>query len=462
MKIYDIIKNTEVLIKNIDYIEKIKDIDINKFYINSKEVTPNSIFIALKGENTNGEFYCQDAINNGAILAVVSKNYTGYCDNIIMCEDTILFLKQLAIEYLKHIKVNIIAVTGSFAKTSTKDLIYHIISKKFNISKSIGNFNNEIGLPLMILNIDKNSNYAVVELGIDKVGDMQYYCDITKHNLAVITYIGTSHIGNFRNRNEIYEEKIKIASTLDKNGYLFINNDDEYLKNYNNINLNIIKIGKKNNNDNNFISYSNEKIIYENNKIFTKFNLYIDNKKYDVKLPIVGIHNVKNICFAIAVAKQIGMNDNEIINSFNDLKPTPMRFEPVQLKNGKTIINDCYNASLESILSAYENFSQLKFNKKLAIIGDVLECGIETENIHKKIGKEISKFKNIKTYFVGNNVKFSYDEYLKYNSNTKYFIDKFDLYKKLNLEIKNNEFDSILLKASRGMKFEEIIDKLNE
>ena len=338
-----------------------------------------------------------------------------------------------------------------YGKTSTKDIIANVLSQKFNVLKTEGNLNNHIGLPLTLLKLEDHTA-VIVEMGMNHFGEISLLTNIAKPTGCVITNIGTSHIGNLGSRENILKAKLEILEGLDENGFVLINNDNDLLNSWNK-NQNKYKIytyGIENKSE-----YMAEDIIEsENSSEFT-----INGIK--AKVPIGGTHFVYNAICAFAVGDILRIEKEKVIKGISEFKLTAKRMDIENLKNNIKVINDSYNASFDSMKAALEVMKKIEANRKIAILGNMLELGDYTEELHQKVGEEVVKNKVDMLITVG--------EYAKEIANKA---EKLGLKNIFKFEDRNNasQFikknmksgDLILLKASNSMRFSEILECLKK
>lgn len=423
----------------------------------SKDIKENTLFIPIKGEKYDGHAFLEDAYNNGCRIFIIDKNHEFYKKDISLIEvnDTLLALGSLARFYLDKFNVDLIGVTGSVGKTSTRDIIYSVLNEKYKTLKNELNYNNEIGIPKTLFNLDYSYEKAVIEMGLDRKGDISYFKTIAPLKVAVISNIGLSHIANFENQEGIFHAKMEIAEHFNKENTLIVNGDDNFLK--------TLK-GKKL--PYNLLTYGFDKdstiycVSYEivNGKINFKVNF--KNKVYDYTIPSIAKHNIYNAMSAILIGNLYNLTYEEIKKGLESVSFTEGRLTIINKKD-ITIINDCYNASLDSIKSALNVLSTFK-TRKVAILGDVLETGSYEEEIHKNIGKSIIGNTDI-LILVGNSIKYTYDEVIKNNFN-KDNICVFNTYEDVIKNIDNiiKKGDTILLKASHGIKLSNVVEYLDK
>lgn len=432
----------------------------------TRTIKKGDTYIGIKGEKFDGSSFWKDALNNGAETVIINnikldeiEEYKKQNKNIIQVEDTIKAIGEMASYKMKIQKekynLKVVGVTGSVGKTSTKDIIANVLSKKYKVLKTEGNNNNHIGLPLTILRL-QDEEIAVIEMGMNHLGEISYLTKIAKPDIAVITNIGTSHIGNLGSRENILKAKLEILEGMDKKK-IVINNDNDllnkwYLENKNNIEIHTF--GIKNESE---FNAKNIKL-KENLSEFTCEN---KNEKMSIEVPVGGEHFILNALCGLTVGKLLNLNNEEIKKGIKDFKLTAKRMEINHLKNNITIINDSYNASYESMKASISNLKNMNGERKIAVLGDMFELGDFSEKLHKEVGTEIYKNKIDKLYLIGNYSKFIGEEAEKEGykkENIFYFENKDELFNNLKNNLKSG--DVILIKASNGMKLFEIAEKL--
>ena len=423
---------TEVLL---NYFQKLninlpKNLEIDNIQMDSKKVEKGSLFIAIN----NGYNYIDEALKKGAELIICDKSPTNESEKIIKVLNSIVFLQNIAKLYREKLCIKIIAVTGSEGKTTTKDLIHGVLSTKYKTQKTLGNYNNQIGLPFTLLQLKESDEIVVLEMGMSNLGEIDLLSKIAKPNYAVITNIGDSHLEFLKNRDNVFKAKTEVLNYVDKNNTL-VYGDDFYLKN-----LEALKIGFENKNNyiiNNFV------------ESYEGVNFFLNDERYFVSLN--GLHNVINASFAIALGKIFGMSYDEIKNALKNIKITSMRFEKIE-KNKILFINDAYNASPVSMKMALNAFASLPLKKKkIVVLGDALELGDKEIEYHVDILKEALKYEFNEVFIYGERMKKA-SEKLN-NPKIIHFTKKEDIRDELN----KTENVAVLLKGSRGMKLEEII-----
>lgn len=428
--------------------------DFNNICIDTRKIQKDNIYIAIKGERFDGNKFVIDAFKKGASIAIVSEilfdiENEEKVETVILVDDTEKALLDLASFYRKKLGLKVVGVTGSCGKTSTKDLIAAFLSEKYKVFKTKGNFNNQIGLPLMILELDSTYDVAVLEMGMSDLGEIDVLAKCARPDIAVITNIGLSHIENLKTQDNILKAKSEIFNYFDESNTLIINGEDKNLLKIKDKCFEILRIGYNHEYD----VYAFNIILMEDN---TTFSIQDNNQKIIFNIPMAGKHNILNSMLAIAVAKKLNLSFEEMKLGIKNLEATSMRLEVIK-KDKITIINDCYNASPDSMKSSMDVLTTYKKGRKVAILGTMNELGDEAINAHTEVGNyakdKVDLLIAIGSYKECFRKGYSLDSILT-------FEDKKDFIDDLKTIIKEN--DVILVKASRGMKFEEIVNSLEE
>lgn len=378
-----------------------KDVSFNKIKMNSKDITTNDVFLAInKGHN-----YIDEAINNGAV-GIISEYDLDYPS--IKVDNSILALGKIA-NYIRNLyDIPLIAITGSVGKTTTKELIYSVLSKKYKVLKSEKNKNNNIGCPLTLLNLDETYDIIVLEFGMNHFNEISYLSKICNPDYAIITNIGTAHIGNLGSKKNILKAKLEILDGM-SNKNIIVNNKDRYLKKI----RNAIKVDEKRLN----VIYKNENEFIIDNVIF--------NYKYKHILP--------DIFIAIKVGLLFDINLKLISEAISEFEPIDGRLNIINREY--KIIDDSYNSSYESLI---EGLKSLDNNFKYIVLADMLELGKFSIKYHKKVNRYLKKIKNKKVLLIGNYTK--YIDGIHFEN-----LDELILFLKSNI----NKGDTIYIKGSR-------------
>lgn len=424
--------------------------------IDTRTMGGNSIFIAVKGENFNGNEFVSLASEKGASLCIVDeilfkKDELNRTTSIIIVRDTKRALMDLAMYYRSKLNVKVIGITGSTGKTSTKDLAYGALSKSFNVFKTEGNFNNEIGLPLMLFKIDNNYDVAILEMGMSNFGEIHRLAEVAKPDIAIITNIGTSHMENLKSRENILKAKMEITDFFTKDNVLLINGDNDLLSQLYSEDYTLLKVSINSKGDYNAVD-----IILNEKSISFKVNEDKSEVGGIFNIEVPGIHNVSNALLAIACGRILNIDYEVLAKSITTLNVTSMRLDMIEGKKFR-IIDDCYNASPDSMKAAIDVLMNLKGGKKVAIFGTMKELGENSYNAHKEIGSYARNHGVQMLITIGEYNKAYSDGYKNAACNMTFLNIEEALQHILPIFVKNED---ILVKASRTMKFERIVEKL--
>lgn len=429
------------------------NIKITGFSKDTRTIKFGDIYIGIRGENFDGNSFYNEAFRGGAVACIIEKSYLVNLyeteKTIIIVDDSILALKKLAIKKLEEVKPNVIAITGSVGKTSTKDMILSIISKKYKTLATKGNYNNHIGLPLTILKLT-DQKVIILEMGMNNLGEIKYLSDIAKPDLAVITNVQSVHIGNLGSIENILKAKLEIVSGLKKAGTLIINGDDENLKSLNISAINIIRCGTK-------IGDYLARDIKSNS-----FEVIIANKPYIFENKIGTLGFLLNSLLAIAVGIKLEVPIKDIQEAIANYELTSGRLEKIMTKKGAIIINDSYNASTLSMINSIEYLLTQPGKRKVAILGNMNELGNDSKKLHSDVGEFISKHPVDFLITIGDNARYiSNQAKLGMNqSNIKHFKTKEE--SKTFLKKLVEPEDIIIVKSSNSNNFIEIVNYLKE
>lgn len=457
MKTLDIYKTLEYLTLYNEI-----NVDINKILIDTRKIKTNDCYVGIKGNKSDGNLLFMDAFKNGASLAIldsyketdeVIKYLKENNKSIIVVKDSIKALGSLAKLMRDDFYSPVVAVTGSAGKTSTKDMIYSVLKEKYNAHKTIGNQNNHIGLPLSILSLDKANEVLVLEMGMNHLKEISYLTDIAKPDVAVITNVGTAHIGNLGSRKNILKAKLEILEGLNPNGTLIINNDNDllhewYLKNKDN--YKIITIGIDETSD-----YMAKNILeLDSGSVFT-----CNGNDYEV--PVGGIHFIYNALVSIAVASIFNVEYEGIKKGILNFELSSNRMHIITLDNPCiTIIDDSYNANFDSMSYAIKYLSS-QDGRRIAILGSMMELGDYSRKLHEDVGKLIAGEDIDILITVGDDAKYINEMALNLGfrkENSYHFNNNQEVIDLIN-KIKC-ENDYILVKASNSMNFKEIVENI--
>ena len=449
-------------IKNIGYnnIQNFTDENIiTGFSTDSRKIKKGDLFFALKGDKFNGHQFIKEVFNLGAALAVVEEEW--FIDNKELCKeypilivtDTLQALANFANYYRKGFNIPIIAVAGSNGKTTTKDIIFSVLSKKYRAIKTEANYNNYIGVPLTIFNIDKSTEIAVVEIGTNRPGEIEYLCKILEPNFGIITNIGREHLEYFKDIEGVRKEETALFDFLvDNGGMIFLNYDDELVR-------------KSVENYNKKISYSFSHSVNYNGTLFkngankTELKIASKEKKQLCFIPsLPGKHNYTNFLAATTIGLEFGVEENLIEDACSNFKPSFGRMELMDWGN-VTIIKDYYNSNPDSVQKGLETLFEMDCNgKKILVLGDMLELGDNSEYEHSAIANVIEKYNFEYLFLFGKDSKHTYTHSINKIKYCEHFDDKLLLARQLSKLVE--EGDTIYIKGSRGMQMEDIFNNL--
>ncbi|MBJ8028832.1 UDP-N-acetylmuramoyl-tripeptide--D-alanyl-D-alanine ligase [Bacillus cereus group sp. N21] len=426
--------------------------------IDTRKITTGNLYIPIQGDRFDGHSFVEKAIENGAVATLWKKNVQNPPVNIpvIFVEDTLEALQTLAKSYRDQLDVKVIGVTGSNGKTSTKDIVTSLLATKFKVQKTEGNFNNHIGLPLTILSLEENTEMAVLEMGMSSRGEIEFLSKLARPNAAIITNIGEAHLMDLGSRDAIAEAKLEIVTGLQDGGVFVYNGDEPLLTNRvpsMNLAAETITFGDARANN-----YYPTSVTLQATGTYFKMN---QDENIVFYLPVLGKHNVYNTLASMAIAKYFGVTWEEMKRGLLTLQMTGMRMEIVKTENGLTIINDAYNASPTAMEAAFHLMNGLDgFSKKIVVLGDMLELGDQEVQFHYEVGKLIdpARISYVFTYGrlgaqIAEGAKINFP-----NERVKVYDNKEELVK--NLQAVVDVKDVVLVKASRGMKLEEVITML--
>lgn len=434
------------------------------FVKDTKEIKKGDVYIGIKGENFDGSTFFETALKNGASICLLEDikipEYIKqeYSDRtIIIVENTIKAIQKLATYKRNMYNIPVIAVTGSVGKTSTKDILASVLAKKYKVLKTQGNLNNHIGLPLTILKL-KDETALVVEMGMSALGEISTLTNIAKPDIAVITNVGTSHIGQLGSIQNILKAKLEILEGLNSKGILVINNDNDMLNEWN-----------KTNNEYKTVTFGIEKDsnVTANNidlqEYSSSFTVKLDEEEIKVEIPVGGKHFVYNGLCALAVGKILNIPNNDILEGIKEFKLTKNRMDIKKTKNNITLINDCYNANYDSMSAAIIYLAKINSKRKIAVLGDMLNLGQYSKELHEKVGEDVENNKIDLLITVGNESKNIAKKAIEKGMNKEniYILQKNEEAIDLLKEILKPE-DAILIKASNAMNFNKIVEAIQK
>lgn len=458
IKLKDIINTTKGTL-----IQGNLELECIEFSKDTRTIKGGEIYIGIKGEKFDGNKFWKEALKKGAEAVIIQdinfeekelkefKNKT-----IIKVENTLEALYKIAKFKRDLYNIPVIAITGSVGKTSTKDIVANVVSKKYKTLKTEGNNNNNIGMPLTILKL-KDHEAMVLEMGMNHFGEISLLTNIAKPNICIITNIGTSHIGNLGSRENILKAKLEILEGTE-NPTVIINNDNDLLHKWykeNKEKYNIKTYGIKNKSE-----FMAKDIKLNENSSEFKVLISKENKEINTNVPVGGEHFVLNSLCAFTVGKALEIDKKDITSGIESFELTKKRMDIIKLKNGVEVINDAYNASLESMKASLKYLGNIQEKRKIAVLGDMFELGKFSKELHKSVGTEVYK-NNIDILICSGEsskeiVKQANIEGLSTES-TYYVDNKEEILEKLKSICKDG--DVVLFKASNGMQFYKIAEE---
>jgi UDP-N-acetylmuramoyl-tripeptide--D-alanyl-D-alanine ligase len=449
------IKEVTEIIPVFNHFQPFENEMIRGICIDTRKLKKGNLFVPFIGEKVNGHQFVEEAIKQGAAAALWQKNVPNPPEHlpILIVEDTLIALQQLAKAYRNQLNIKVIGITGSNGKTTTKDMVAELLSLQYKVQKTEGNYNNHIGMPLTILSLEEDTEMAVLEMGMSGRGEIDFLSKLAKPDAVIITNIGESHLLDLGSRFGISEAKLEILNGLNDSGYIAYFGDESLLRDKPEQvqkDATIHTFGYKANNT-----------VYPTEITTTDSGCYFRISTYNelFYLPVLGTHNIMNALSAMLVASYFHIPFSKVNEGFKNLKLTNMRMELVEGKNGEKIINDAYNASPTSMKAAIDLISNLPgYQWKIVVLGDMLELGPTEEEFHYLIGKSLTfeKINYVFTYGkLANHIAEGARESLP-SDHVFSFSDKNALMEKL--KTLTNAETIVLVKASRGMKLEEVVE----
>ena len=424
--------------------------ELYRLYLSSKGICTDSrklevgqLFFALRGENFDGNDFAEIALENGAIAVVIDDPEKIALRNFYYVPDALTALQQLAQFHRKHFQIPVIAITGSNGKTTTKELISSVLSGKYRIKATSGNLNNHIGVPLTLLSIQADTEFAIIEMGANHLGEITFLCEIVQPDYGLITNIGKAHLEGFGNLEGVIRAKTELYKFLAlSNGLAFVNGKDELL------------LTKSSNLRR--ILYNSDSSAVKGDIVDTtgylKVSLRILNRDYLLHTQLVGAYNLPNILAAACIGNYFGVEDDKICEAIKNYRPSNFRSQFIKTQHNKLVM-DAYNANPSSMEAAITNFVSRFESPKAAILGEMLELGLESKKEHQAIVDKIASANIQKLFFVGKNFS---DIALP---PTAMHFENATLLKDYLRKEPLQQY-SILIKGSRGNKLETLLDVL--
>jgi UDP-N-acetylmuramoyl-tripeptide--D-alanyl-D-alanine ligase len=431
-------------------IEKLYELFIKNPVVctDSRNIVQGSFFFALKGPAFNGNEFAEAALAQGASYSIIDEHSFQKSGNYFLVEDVLSTLQQLANHHRRKLNIPILAITGSNGKTTTKELVRNVLAKKYKTIATKGNLNNHIGVPLTILSIPLDAEFAVIEMGANHQHEIESYCKVAEPSYGLITNIGKAHLEGFGGFEGVKKGKGELYNWLSKNdGCAFINWNNNHLLNMAGENA-LVKIIKYGTNDNLFCS---GKLINEQPSLLVEWKS--ESRFGEIKSQLTGSYNFENILAAVCIGNYFKVKPEDIDAAINEYVPDNSRSQIIK-KGTNTIILDAYNAKPTSMEAALNNFNKISAANKIVFIGDMAELGSESDEEHKHILSLLSENKYSKIILVGKN-------FGRFFSPGKgfHFDDSEKAAAWLKQHLPENTF--ILIKGSRSTKMEKILDALS-
>ena len=433
------------------------DLTVKHVFTDNRNPDPGALFIPLVGERFDGHAFLNEALEGGAAGCFTQRERESYLPGkfYIKVGSTQKALRDLARHYKQKFRIPFVAVTGSVGKTTTKDMVAAVLGERFKVLKTEGNFNNEVGLPLTLLRLNSNHEICVVEMGMNHFGEIEYLSSIVEPDVAVITNIGDSHIENLGSRENILKAKCEIFSHMDpKKGYVILNGDDPLLEPLRaSLPFQSVLVGTAEG-----LDYRATGVESDGEKS-VRCHVRTPRSGFDVEIPALGNHMLYPTLTAAAVAEHFGMTGGEIARGVLRFAPTKMRMNILKRGDGITILNDAYNANPQSMRAAVEVLSKSGGDDKIAVLGDMFELGPFAPTLHAGVGAYLGKAGIDCLVAVGELARHIYDAAKDAMVPQVYWCETKEEAKPILAElVKPNS--TILVKASRGMAFEELVDDL--
>lgn len=441
---------------NPSVLTQLESVVIEEMTTDSRKEVSQGLFIPLKGERFDGHHFISTVFDKGAIATLTMEEKVEDDRLVtILVQDTGKALLDLGCFYRKQFNIPVVGITGSVGKTSTKEMIAAVLSGKWQVHKTEGNFNNEIGLPLTLFKLEEGDEAAIIEMGMNHFGEIHNLSCCALPDVGVITNIGTSHIENLGSREGILKAKLEVLDGLNPEGVLMINGDNDLLGNLGELSIHKMTYGLQPSND-----YWAEAIQSEGE--YTKAIVHSPNRSYSICMNALGEHMVYNTLAAIAVAEHYNLSEEEIQKGLASYVPAKMRMHISKLENGITIIDDTYNASPDSMKAALKVLKDYEVKgRKIAVLGDMFEMGEFAPMLHKEVGTFASEIGIDELIAVGQLARHIYEGCQEQNNFKVHYFETKETFMAHLVEHIHKE-DCVLFKASRGMHFETLVEEVRK
>ena len=438
------------------------------YSIDSRTIQPGQLFFAVKGERLDGHDFVEQALGNGAVAAVIRRDQLPRFSGttalgkdgspphlpLLAVDDTLAALQTLATAVRRLWNKPVIGVTGSVGKTTTKEAIAHVLSSRFHVLKSEGNFNNHFGLPLMLLKLEPEHQVAVIEMGMSHAGEITALAKIAHPEIGVVTAVAPVHLEFFNSIADIARAKYELIASLPAGGTAVLNADDEYVSQFGrDFKGKVVLYGVKPNAD---IRAEN---IRSRGPLGSTFDLVIENFRIQAILPLIGPHNVSNALAAVAVGIERGLTPSEAANALATLQQADKRGQVLQLGN-ITVINDCYNSNPKALNAMVDTLVAMPAKRRIVVAGEMLELGPTAAELHRSSGRYMAE-KNIDVLLGVRGLAEPMTEEAKHAGMRAEFLATPEQAGDW-LAHEARDGDVVLLKASRGVKLEKALEKWRE
>lgn len=429
--------------------------EVTSITTDSRKVEEGCLFVPIVGERVDAHKFIPDVMKKGALVTLSERILENEDYPYILVESSLQAVKDIAEFYLEQLQIPVVGITGSVGKTSTKEVIASVLKEKYKTLKTLGNFNNELGLPLTIFRLRDEDEIAVLEMGINSFGEMTRLARIAKPDTCVITNIGTCHLENLGDRNGVLKAKTEIFTFLKPNGHIILNGDDDKLSTVTEYKgIRPVFFGF----DKNHPVYADEIVSHGLRGMSCRIHLY--GEEFEVMVPMPGRHMVYNALAAAAVGRTYGLSNEEIKRGIESLEAISGRFKMIETEKF-LIVDDCYNANPMSMKASLDVLGDGS-GRRVAILGDMGELGENEIALHEEVGAHAAQCRMEVCICTGKLCRYMADKAMAENPSLTviYEPDRESLLAHLDTYVK--EGDTILVKASHFMKFEEVVKALQE
>ena len=431
------------------------DIEISAITTDSRKIQKNGMFIAICGEKSDGHDYIGKCFDDGALCCISERELPGESRPYIQVESSLTALKQLAAYYRQQLDIKVVGITGSVGKTSTKEMIASVLSQKYCVHKTLGNFNNEWGLPITIFDMPEDTEVAVLEMGVNHFGEMRRLSSVASPDICVITNIGIAHLEFFKTREGILQEKSQMIQDMKNGGSIILNGDDDLLSKMSPVKgVTPVFFGMGDN-----CAFRADNIEPQGLRGTSCTITLKDGSSFDCLVPVPGIHMVSNAVAGAAVGYTLGLTADEIKAGIESLPSIPGRNHIIETDH-MIILDDCYNANPISMKASIDVLN-MAIGRKVAVLGNMGELGDTAEALHAEVGTYAAEQNVDLVCGIGDLTRSLVEEASKgANTEALWFADNESFIQAIPDIIKDG--DNVLVKASHGMNFPQIVHALEE